>query len=97
MSSSRKCVEGCPTGGVGSGCAIKRVFECYGGCYDEIPTEFIDALVAFNEMNVEKGVMRFAVYILWLKRHPNSLEEYLRVRDERFDLWRSCVYNIWRL
>ena len=71
----------------------ERVFERY----NEIPTEFIDALVAFDETNVSKGVMRFAVYILWLKRQPNSFEEYLRVRDIRFDLWRSCVYNIWRL
>ena len=74
-----------------------RVFERYGGRHDEIPTEYIDAPVAFDETNVSKGVMRFPVYILWLKRQPNSFEEYLRVRDERPDLWRSCVYNIWRL
>ena len=75
----------------------ERVFERYGGLYDEIPTKFIDALVAFDETNVSKWLMLFDVYILWLKRQPNSFEEYLRVRDERLVLWRSCVYDIWRL
>ena len=64
---------------------------------DEIPTEPDDPLETFDDTNVEENVMRFVVYILWLKRQSNSFEKYLRVRDERWDLWRSCVSKLWRL
>ena len=64
---------------------------------DEIPTEPADPLETFDDTNVEENVMRFVVYILWLKRQSNSFEKYLRVRDERWDLWRTCVYKLWRL
>ena len=43
-------------------------------------------LEVFDATDVSKNVMRFVVCILWLKRQPNSYEEYLRVRELRFDL-----------
>ena len=45
----------------------ESIYARYGGKHDEIPTESLDALVAFDEMKVEKGVMRFVVYIFFLK------------------------------
>ena len=64
---------------------------------DEIPTDIDDPLEVFDATDVSKNVMRLIVYILWLKGQPHSFEEYLRVRERRFDLWRDCVYNLWRL
>ena len=75
----------------------ERVYHRYGEGSGEIPTEPADPLETFDDTNVEENVMRFVVYILWLKRQSNSFEKYLRVRDERWDLWRSCVYKLWRL
>ena len=57
----------------------------------------IDALEAFDEMSVKKSVMSFVVYILWLKRQQDSFEKYLQVRDNSYDLWRSCMYRLWML
>ena len=53
---------------------------------DEIPTDIDDSLEVFDATDVSKNVMCFVVYILRLKRQPNSFEEYLRVREHRFDL-----------
>ena len=75
----------------------ERVYRQYGEGSGEIPLEPEDPLETFDDTNVEENVMRFVVYILWLKRQPDSFEKYLRVRDERWDLWRSCVYKLWRL
>ena len=75
----------------------ERVYLQYGGKLYEIPTESVDALEAFDETNVESCVFRFVAYIMWLKRQPDSFEAYLRVRDLRHDLWRSCVYKLWML
>ena len=76
----------------------ERVYQRYGdGGSREIPSEPDDPLETFDDTNVEENVMRFVVYILWLKRQPDSFEKYLRVRDVRFDLWRSCVCKLWRL
>lgn len=47
--------------------------------------------------DVTEDVMRFVVYILWLQRQPDSFEKYLRVRERRFDPWRSIVYRLWML
>ena len=75
----------------------ERVYHRYGEGSDEIPTEPADPLETFDDTNVEENVMRFVVYILWLKRQSDSFEKYLRVREARFDLWRISVYNLWRL
>ena len=75
----------------------ERVYRRYGEGSGEIPLEPADPLETFDDTNVEESVMRFVVYILWLKRQSNSFEKYLRVREARFDLWRISVYNLWRL
>ena len=62
-----------------------------------IPTDIDDPLEVFDATDVSKNVMRFVVYILWLKPQPNSFEEYPCVRELHFDLWRDCVYKLWRL
>ena len=79
------------------GCRCERVYHRYVEGCDEIPTEPADPLETFDDTNVEENVMRFVVYILWLKRQSNSFEKYLRVREARFDLWRISVYKLWRL
>ena len=56
-----------------------------------------DPLQVLDKVDVEKNVMRFVVCILWLKRHPDSFKDYLRVRELRFNLWRDCVYKLQRL
>ena len=61
------------------------------------PPDINDLLEVFDATDVSKNVMRFVVYILWLKGQPDSFEEYLRVREHRFDLWRDCVYKLCRL
>ena len=53
-----------------------------------------DPLEVFYGTLVENNVMRFVVYILWLKRQPDSLKKYRRVRDSRYELWRSSVYRL---
>ena len=75
----------------------ERVFATYGGGGDEIPKDQSDPLEVFDETDVENNVMRFVVYIMWLKGQPDSFEKYLRVRDSRYDLWRSSVYKLWLL
>ena len=72
----------------------ERVYQRYREGYCIIPSEPADDT---NDTNVEENVMRFVVYILWLKRQPDSFEKYLRVREARFDLWRVSVYDFWRL
>ena len=76
-------------------CKCETVYARYGT--DEIPPDIDDPLEVFDARDVSKNVMRFVDYILWLKRHSDSFEEYLRVRELRFDLWRDCVYKLWRL
>ena len=71
----------------------ERVYQRYG---EEIPTEPADLLETFDDTNVEENMMRFVVYMLWLKGQPKSFEKYRRVKEFRFDLWRNCVYNLWR-
>ena len=78
-------------------CKCERVYARYGYCTCKIPTDPADPLEAFDGTNVEENVMGFVVYILWLKGQPNSFEKYLLVRERRFDLWRDCMYKIWRL
>ena len=59
-------------------CECDRVYERYG--MDEIPTDIDDPLEVFDATDVTKNVTHSIVYILWLKRQPNSCEEYLRER-----------------
>jgi len=54
-------------------------------------------LVVFDDTNVQDNVFNFVVYIMWLKQRPDSFEWYLKVREQRFDLWRQCVYKVWIL
>ena len=75
----------------------ERVYQRYGEGECEIPSQPADPLETFDDTNVEENVMRFVIYILWLKRQPDSFEKYLRVREARFDLWRISVSNLWRL
>ena len=56
-----------------------------------------DPLEVLGKVDVEKNVMRLVICILWLKWHPDTFKDYLRVRELRFDLWRDCVYKLWRL
>ena len=63
----------------------ERVYQRYGEGRSEIPLEPADPLETFDDTNVEENVMRFVVYILWLKRQQDSFEKYLRVTDVRFD------------
>ena len=76
-------------------CKCERAYARYGK--DEIPVGIDDPFEVFDATDVSKSVMRFVVYILWLKGQPDSFEEYLRVRELHFDLWRDCVYKLWRL
>ena len=76
-------------------CKWERVDARYGT--DAIPTDIDDSLEVFDATDASKNVMHFVVYILWLKRQPNSFEEYLCVRELPFDLWGDCVNKLWRL
>ena len=49
----------------------ERVYHGYGEVSCEIPSEPADPLDTFDDTNVEENVMRFVVYILWLKRQSN--------------------------
>ena len=53
----------------------QRVYHRYGEGSCEIPSEIADPLETFDDTNVEKNVMRFVVYILWLKRQLDSFEK----------------------
>jgi len=65
---------------------------------EPIPYDLSDSpLEVFDYTDVEPNVMRFLVYILWLKRQPDSFKKYLEVREQRFELWRQCVYKLYRL
>ena len=78
----------------------QSVYDKYSnGVTVEIPKDTCDEdpLDVFDDVNVTVNVMRFVVYILWLKRQPHSFDKYLSVRDRRFDLWRDCVYKLWLL
>ena len=73
-----------------------RVYARYGR--EPIPDTFSDSpLEVFDYTDVEPNVMRFVAYILWLKRQPDSFKKYLEVREQRFELWRQCVYKLYRL
>ena len=77
----------------------ERLYTKYGSGVsvpDDNP-EDEDPLDVFDDTDVEQNVMRFVVYILWLKQQPDSFEKYLEVRKQRFDLWRQCVYKVWIL
>ena len=78
-------------------CKCQCVYNRYREGRGEIPSEIDDPLETFDDTNVEENVMRFVVYILWLKRQPDSFEKYLRVREARYDLWRISVQKLWRL
>ena len=73
------------------------VYERYGRG-EPIPNYFSESpLDVFDFTNVEPNVMRFVVYILWLKRQPDSFKKYLEVREQRLELWRQCVYRLYQL
>ena len=73
-----------------------RVYARYGKG-EPIPDTFSDSpLEVFDYTDVEPNVMRFVVYILWLKREPDSFKKYLEVREQRFELWRQCVYKLFQ-
>ena len=57
-------------------------------------TDIDDPLEVLDATDVSKNVMRFVVYILWLKRQPNSFEEYLCLRGLHFDLWGDIYKNV---
>jgi len=75
----------------------ERVYARYGDG-SPIPDHFSDSpLEVLDETNVEVNVMCFVVYILWLKQQPDSFKKYLDVLEQRCELWRECVYKLWRL
>ena len=57
-------------------------------------TDIDEPLEVFDATDVSKKVMRFVLYILWLKRQPNSFEEYLCLRELHFDLWGDIYKNV---
>ena len=89
---------GCATDGVKSRLCFRceRVYARYVDGKGEISTETNDPSEEIDVTGVE-NVMRFVIYIRWLKRQPNSFGEYLRIKKLRFDLWRDYVYKLWRL
>ena len=75
----------------------ERVYARYGNG-SPIPDYFSDSpLEVLDDTNVEVNVIHFVVYILWLKQQPDSFKKYLEVREQRFELWRQCVYKLYRL
>ena len=63
-----------------------------------LPTDSVDdPLKEFEVVNVGKNVFRFVVFILWLKRQPNSFEWFLTIRERYPDLWRQCLYRLFVL
>ena len=77
----------------------ERIYTKYGSGLsvpDDNPDDE-DPLDVFDDTNVDRNVLRFVVYILWLKQQPHSFEKYLFVREQRFDLWRESVYKVWML
>ena len=53
-----------------------------------------DPLEVFEDTEVNKNVFRFMVFILWLKRQPNSFEWFLTIRERHPDLRRQCLYRL---
>ena len=68
-----------------------RVYSRYGEG-EPIPYDFSDSpLEVFDYTDVEPNVMRFVVYILWLKQQLDSFKKYLEVREQRFEIGRAHV------
>ena len=60
-----------------------------------LPTEpHNDPLEVLKDTEIHKNVFRFVVFILWLKRQPNSFEWFLTIRERYPDLWRQCLYRM---
>ena len=69
------------------------IFSRYGGDDVFIPFDNPDEdspLSVFDDTRVDLNVMRFVVYILWLRAQPHSFESFLEVRRQRSGLWTWC-------
>ena len=76
----------------------ERVYAKYGGGDLEIPSlPSDDPVGVLDETDVQDRVLRFVVYILWLKRQPHAFEKYLVVREHHYDLSKESVYKLWML
>ena len=76
-------------------CKCDRIHARYGT--EEIPTDIDDPLELFDATDVSKNVMRFVV-LSWGENvtliHSKSI---CLSKNFRFDLWKDCVYKLWRL
>ena len=69
------------------------IFARYGGDVLNIPFDNPDEdspLCVFDDTRVDLNVLRFVVYILWLRAQPHSFESFLEVRRRREGLWKWC-------
>ena len=77
----------------------KRVFDWYEGNGTVIPPydpkEKDTPLEVFHDTEVEKNVLHFVVYILWLKQRPDSFEKCFEVRRATF--WSVKTVHVQRL
>ena len=57
----------------------------------EIPTDNAsDPVEVFDEVQVDKNVFRFVVYILWLKSQSDAFAKVVYTYMFRSDLWEDC-------
>ena len=78
----------------------RKVLECVSPD-TVIPHQYHpDPVQVFDDTDVshpEKGLFRFVVYILWLEKQPQSFVKFLRIRDERSQLWMISCNKLWNL
>jgi len=53
-----------------------------------------DPVAVFDKADVECNVWRFVDYILWLKKHPYSYDEYRLVKAERPQSWNQSLIKL---
>ena len=63
-----------------------------------IPTDNAsDPIEVFDEVQVDKNVFRFVVYILWLNKQSEAFEKAVYTYMFRSDPWEDCTAKIWML
>ena len=64
----------------------------------EIPTDNAsDPVEVFDEVQVDKNVFRFVVYILWLKSQSDAFAKAVYTYMFRSDPWEDCTFKVWML
>ena len=56
-----------------------------------------DPVEVFDEVQVDKNVFRFVVYILWLKSQSDAFAKAVYTYMFRSDLWEDCTFKVWML